>query len=267
MFPVNIPKAPRSIDDDGHGQDRSLTDDNLLELAQEVIQRLSALSRQDASYVPVDVEGFCIALMEPMSQEAKLMLLRAHDAGMSHQDLCVSYIAAAARQLGEWWNDDVVSFGEMSIAAGRMLNFLRDLRDLSPPVKQRGSREAMFTTVPGEQHILGVTMATDLMRGQGWKIDLKIGETIESLCKAARDQNYMIIGISATNAERLRTLTATILELRLAAPQARIFIGGHVVDVEPDIAAHTGADAAASGMDHCIETLEQLYLGLQAEPD
>nr|WP_281496077.1 cobalamin B12-binding domain-containing protein [Marivita sp. S6314] len=147
-----------------------------------------------------------------------------------------------------------------------MLGFLRDLRDLIPPPEQRGSREALFTCVPGEQHFLGVTMAADLMRDRGWKIDLRINETIDTLCRQVRDHNYLIIGLSATNADRIRTLAATVVELRLAAPHARIFIGGHLVDVEPDIASRIGADAAGSDIETCVSSLENLYQELLAHP-
>lgn len=262
MLTVDAPILIRAIDDDAHGQDRKLSDAALLVLAQEVIQRLTVIARHEASENRVDLEGFCVALIEPTVEEAKLILLRAYEDGATHRDLCINYIAAAARKLGDWWDDDIITFGDMAIAAGRMLHFLRDFREFEPQVPQRGLREALFTAVPGEQHILGVTMAADLMRDRGWKIDLHLSDTAEDLCRIVRNNGYMIIGLSATNADKVRSLAATIVELRLAAPHARIFIGGHIVDVEPDIAVRTGADAAANTIDDCVEALEMLYENL-----
>ena len=264
MATVDTPILIRAIDDDAHGQARRLSDAALLVLAQEVIQRLSGLAREDTLNSSVDIDGFCVALIERSSEDAKLILLRAHEAGATHQDLCVDYIAAAARRLGEWWDDDIITFGDMGLAAGRMLHFLRDLRDLVPMAPQRGTREALFATIPGEQHILGVTMAADLMRDRGWKIDLAINKSIEELCDLIRENGYLIIGLSAANADRLRALAATIVELRIAAPHARIFIGGHIVQMEPDIAVRTGADGAGDDIDTCAETLERIYSGLTA---
>lgn len=264
MATVDTPILIRAIDDDAHGQSRRLSDAALLVLAQEVIQRLSHFARDNTLNSSFDVEGFCVALMEPSIEEAKLILLRAHETGASHQELCVGYIAAAARKLGEWWDDDIITFSDMGLAAGRMLHFLRDLRDLAPMVPQRGSREALFASIPGEQHILGVTMAADLMRDRGWKIDLAINKSIEQLCHLIRENGYMIIGLSATNADRVRILAATIVELRIAAPHARIFIGGHIAQVEPDIAVRTGADGAGDDIDTCSETLERLYSELMS---
>ncbi|SHH48130.1 cobalamin B12-binding domain-containing protein [Marivita hallyeonensis] len=267
MVSADKPILIRAVDEDPHGKDARLSDAALLVFAQEVIQRLSVIANDAAVGSVVDVDSFCFALIEPTAQNAKMMLLKAHENGASHRDLCVDYIAAAARRLGEWWDDDIITFGDMAVAAGRMLHFLRDLREFVPVVPQRGSREALFTTVPGEQHILGVTMAADIMRDHGWKIDLQINQPIETLCEVVRNNNYMIIGLSATNAERVRSLAATIVELRLAAPHARIFIGGHIVQVEPDIAVRTGADAAADDVDYCVEALERLYQSLPVIKD
>ena len=259
MITMDAPILIRAIDDDAHGQARKLSDAALLVLAQEVILRLSNLSRDLPPSAKVDLDGFCMALIEPTPEEAKMILLRGHENGASHRELCVDYIGAAAKRLGEWWNDDVITFGDMAIAAGRMLHFLRDLREIVPKTAQRGAREAMFATVPGEQHILGVTMAADLMRDRGWKIDLQINQSIEDLCAHAIKNDYRIIGLSATDADRIRALAAMVVELRLAAPHAYIFIGGYIAEVEPNIAVRTGADAAAANLDDAIEALEQMY--------
>jgi len=259
MWTVDEPILIRAIDDESREDGRKLSDATLMVLAQEVIQRLSSVARQGYVETEVDVDGFCIALIEPTPEDARLILLRAHEDGASHEDLCVQYIAAAAYRLGEWWENDTVSFVDMSIATGRLLHFLRDIRELCPVVPQHGMREALFATIPGEQHVLGVKMAADLMRDRGWHIDVAVDNSIEELCQIVREGRYMIIGLSVTNADRIRAMAATIVELRLAAPHARIFIGGHIVASEPDIAITTGADAAGDQIDSCAEALEILY--------
>lgn len=257
------PLIVRAIDDDGHGQARGLTDASLLVLAQEVIQRLSRIA-QGTPIIgqEIDLEGFCIALLEPTPEEAKLILLRAHSMGFTHQELCLAYIGGAAQLLGTWWDQDLISFRDMTLAAGRMLHFLRDLRTLLPVPPLQLRRAALFATVPGEQHILGITMATDIFRGKGWDIDLQIGRSETDLCKMARDGHYPIVGLSASSPDRVRALARTIVELRIAAPLARIFVSGHIAALEPDIAIRAGADAASADIDICAEMLEQLHTSL-----
>lgn len=260
MLTLDTPIFVRAIDDDAHGQDRRLSDASLLVMAQEVINRLSHISRKAQPDVhELDLDAFCIALVDPTVDEAKRILKRAQDRGASHQTLCLTYIAAAARRLGEWWEQDIIHFSDTAIAAGRLLHMLRDIRMTMPSVPIRGHREALFAAVPGEQHVIGVTMAADLLREKGWDIDLQIGRTETELCQIAHDGGYPIIGLSASGADRVRSLARTIVELRVAAPRSLIFISGNIVEIEKDIATRTGADAAASSLEQSLEKLENLY--------
>ena len=243
-----------------HPRAKGLCDESVLSMAQEVIQRLSRIAKQaPQDHRPPDIDGFCISLMEPSQDEAKLILCRAHSEGATHQDLCVNYIAAAAIRFGEWWDQDRVSFKDMSLATGRMMYFLQDLRDLLPYEGYLGRREALFAAVPGEQHVLGITMAADMMRGKGWDIDLQIGRSEAELCQIAHDGAYPIVALSASGADYVAALAGTIVELRMAAPKSWIFVGGHIAALEPDIAKRTGADAAADDIDSCLKALEGLY--------
>lgn len=260
MLTVDTPILVRAIDDDMHGQDRRLSDAFLLVMAQEVITRLAYISRKaNPDLSDVDLDAFCIALVETRADDANRILRIAQERGATHEKLCIAYIAAAAFRLGEWWERDIIHFSDMAVAAGRMLYMLRDLRKVMPPVAIRGQREALFATVPGEQHVIGVTMATDILRDKGWHIDLQIGRTETELCQIVHDGGYPIIGLSASGADHVRALTRTIVELRIAAPRSLIFISGNIVQIEKDIAIRTGADAAAGSMEHCVETLESLY--------
>ncbi|WP_439124599.1 cobalamin B12-binding domain-containing protein [Marivita sp.] len=260
MLTVDTPILLRAIDDDAHGQERRLSDASLLVMAQEVINRLSHISRNaNAEMSDVDLDALCIAMIDPTAEEANRIMRRAKERGADHKTLCVHYIAAAARRLGEWWEQDIIHFSDMAIAAGRMLHMLRDIRMMTPPVPVRGNREALFAAVPGEQHVLGVTMAADILREKGWEIDLQVGRSETELCQIAHDGGYPIIGLSASGADRVRALARTIVELRIAAPRSLIFISGNIVHIEKDIAVRTGADAAAASMEHCLETLESLY--------
>lgn len=261
------PLIARGIDDDGHGHVGQLTDVSLLVMAQEVIQRLSLIA-QGAPNIGkgIDLEGFCIALLEPSPDEAKLILMRAHSLGLTHQELCLTYIGGAAQMLGQWWNQDLIAFRDMTLAAGRMLHFLRDLRSLLPVPPRHVRRAALFATVPGEQHILGITMATDIMRGKGWDIDLQLGRTESDLCRMARDGHYPIVGLSASSPDRVRALARTIVELRIASPLSRIFVSGNIAAMEPDIATRAGADGSSDNIDTCAEMLEQLHKSLVLVP-
>lgn len=257
---IDTPIPVRAMDGDAHGQAKGLSDAALVVMAQEVIQRLSHIAGiKGIERTPVALDDFCTSLIAPTADDAHSILLKAQSDGATHEELCLSYIAGAARQLGIWWEEDIITFRDMAVAAGRMLHFLKDLRELAPPAPQVGKRLALFATVPGETHILGVSMAADMFRQQGWDIDLQIGRSEDDLCRIARSGGYPIIGISASGVDRIRALARSIVELRLATPGSLIFIGGNLVRLEPDIMVRTGADGAGAMMAECFQEMERLY--------
>lgn len=263
---IDMPIPVRAIDGDAHGQARSgLSEAALMVMAQEVIVRLArwasqaVAARTEKPRVSADVDELCAALIGTDPQGAKKLILAAHARGATHEEICLYHIGEAARQLGAMWDDDLLSFQEMALAAGRMLHLLRDLRDLAPPFRPRGSRSALFATVPGEKHVLGVTMAADIFRDDGWEVDLKLGLSEEDLADVVRRGGYPIVGLSAASADRARALARAVVALRLAAPKILIFIGGYVARIDPNIATRVGADGGAWDMDECKARLEALH--------
>lgn len=261
---IDSPIPVHAYDEDGHGAVRNgLSEAALMVMAQEVIVRLAQWAQTSETTEaprigPADLDVFCDALVGSDASGAKTMLMLAYRQGASHEDLCLHHIGAAALRLGERWEEDSISFRAMAVAAGRMLHLLRDLRELAPPVVPRNDRSALFAAVPGEQHVLGVTMAADLFRERQWDIDLRVGQSEEQLVETVRAGAYPIVGLSASNVERVRALTRMVVALRLALPKVFIFVGGHIAEVDEKIAMRVGADGAAHDMERCYKEMARL---------
>lgn len=265
---IDLPFTIRVIEGDAHGAGRSaLPEGTLVLLAQEVIQRLAHWahetdgSREGASRSAAGaaVDTLCAALVGLEPEAAMRLILAAHRDGATHEELCIDHVGAAARQLGLMVEREAVSYGQMTLAAGRMLTLLRALRDLAPPVEPRRGRCALFATVPGERHVLGVTMAADLFRDEGWDIDLRLGTTEAQLVDLVRGGAYPIVGLSAAGVDGIGPLARTIVALRVATPRLLIFVGGPIAQLDPDIAHRVGADAAGAGMAASRTAMERLH--------
>ncbi len=264
---IDMPIPVRAIDSDAHGQAPSgLPEAALMVLAQEVILRLARWAQEAASRraalspsVACDIDALCDALTGIDPGAAKVIIMDAHERGASHEELCLYHIGEAARRLGELWDEDRLSYHGMAVAAGRILHLLKDLRDLAPPFDPRGTRSALFATVPGEMHVLGVTMAADLFREDGWEIDLKLDKTEAELSDLVQRGGYAIVGLSASSLDRVRALARVVVELRLISPKILIFVGGYIAKLEPDIAIRVGADGAAWEMERCKGQLEHMH--------
>lgn len=219
-------------------------------LASEVIARLSSrgapVAETAAERFERMVDDLAQALLAPDDAEATELVMRAHADGLAVEDLYLGLLAGAARRLGRWWDEDRIASVEVVIGAGRIYAIMRGLRRLFGPGAWRGDTfRAVFASVPGETHVLGVAMAADLLTMHGWEIDLRAGLDHDRLVAEIGAANYPIIGLSASSARMLFPLARLIVALRVSNPSAWIMVCGAIVDLEPEVAHLVDADASA----------------------
>ena len=211
----------------------SLTQDILRDLARSVINRAASLtaSREaPVAYVapPDRLEAFCACLLAD-DPEAGLALIRQERAdGLAARDVYFGYISAAAQRLGTLWEEDALSFSQVTSATGYLYALMRALRpahrDASPGSANR--KHAFFATVPGEDHGLGVSMAADLFRRMGWEIELELGRGHNELIDRIATVQPEIVGLSLSTENRLPSLTQLCVSIRLSVPTALIAVAG-----------------------------------------
>jgi methanogenic corrinoid protein MtbC1 len=196
-------------------------------LAGDIVRRLSRAAAQAPRFEdPVigedSVAAFCDALVQPEAAAALDFIRQRREAGLTRQGVYLGYIGAAARKLGEGWETGRFSFVEVTIATGHLYALMRALRAEGPPggVPYDGRRHALFATVPGETHGIGITMAADLFREAGWEIDLQLGRDHESLVAHVERSQPQIVGLSLSTDQRLTDLVRLVVELRMTVPLA-----------------------------------------------
>jgi methanogenic corrinoid protein MtbC1 len=265
---IDLPVPVRSHDGDAMGHPNAmLPDAAVVQFAQEVITRLARWAsetatdrpRSDVQRVRPDVPALCHALVGVDPDAARRMIRQAHDQGATHAELCLYHVGAAALRLGVLRDGGRISSADTRLAGARMLILLRDLRELAPPFEPRRGRCALFATVPGEDHVLGVTMAADLFRDEGWDVHLRLDMTESQLVELVEQTRYPIVGLSAGSVSRLPALAHCIVALRVAAPKTQIFVSGHLARHDRRLAARVGADGAAWKMDDCMAELDRLH--------
>ena len=217
-------------------------------LAREVIGRLDRIKphavKIDAAPSAAQVADLCEALLSSDNDAGHRLVMAARANGMPIETLHLGYIAEAARMLGTRWENDEASTSQVIIGAGRIYGILRTLRDLFVSVRlQRPDRyRACFASTPGEIHTLGITMAADHLRRKGWQIDMKAGLTHDALVQAISNDDYPVIGLSASTPMMIFPLARLIVALRVTNPAAWIMVGGQIVKEEPHIQSLVDAD-------------------------
>jgi len=198
-------------------------------VASDIVRRLAQLPPQHPDFVIPDIAAdsiaaFCDALIDP-DPAAALRFIEARRAeGISRHAVYLGYIPQGARSLGERWDRDELSFLQVTCGTGHLYALMRALRAELPLVRRKagGHRSALFATVPGEDHGIGITVAADLFREAGWVIDLEMGLDHEALTAHVEQTLPQVIGLSLSTEERLEALVRLVVAMRLVVPDAVI---------------------------------------------
>lgn len=228
-----------------------LPDQSVETLAREVIRRLADRRMESPTTPPAkeDIALLCLALLSEDDHAGAEFIQNLRVEGTSIEAAYLVYLAGAARMLGEWWEEDRVTFVEVTLGTSRMYAIMRALRDQFPMKHRSSDRSAVFVSVPGETHVLGVRMAADLFRKEGWEIDLLIDKSHDELVETISQSDAIIIGISAGGEHAVEPLSKLIIALRISNPKARIFISGNIVDDAREAIDLMGADGVVTDVE------------------
>jgi methanogenic corrinoid protein MtbC1 len=234
-----------------------LPDDAFAALAREVIRRLSDHPAALVGSVdfPSDakIDALAEALMEPGVDAGIAFIERIRQQGASVETVYLSYLAEAAKTLGEWWEEDKIGFADVTVATGHIYAVMRGMKPAFVPMGAAPTQPgAFFTAVPGEDHLLGISMAADLFRKEGWDIALKRGLEHDDVVEYAASSGVMLIGLSASGAHAVAPLARLIVALRISVPEASIMVSGAILASSYDEVKAMGVDIIPTSMDDAL---------------
>lgn len=243
---------------------RALPEEAVSVLAQEVVKRLAFRVPQSAksAHLPTsrDIDDFCAALLSPDESAGEQVVLAAKRDGADTREIYLGYVVGAARRLGEMWEDDSASFMEVTLASGRLYRIIRGLRRVLAPDIGKGRDECpvFFTLVPDETHTLGIEIATDMFRREGWDIDLALDMSHDEVVARSESRNYKVILLVANSDQMLGALTRLIVALRITQPLAHVVVAGKILTHFPRVAEITGVDAVIHRFESAVPTIKGL---------
>jgi methanogenic corrinoid protein MtbC1 len=225
----------------------------------EIIPRLMLAHRDSAPVTPTPrpdprlgadaTEAFAqmVVTREPDSLIAFVAGLL--DSGVSLDTIYADLLAPAAKRLGEYWEDDRVSFTDVTVGLGRLQQLVRALGWRAESGDNLASlpRSVLFATVPGEQHVFGLFLLEDYFRRAGWRTWVETSATCEALVDSARGHWFDVFGLSASCEVKPGDLSRLVRAIRVASRNPNIFImvGGRLFLDQPDMVSAVGADGTA----------------------
>ena len=189
-------------------------------------------------------------------------VLAAFREGMREQKITDSlmadvYIPAAACWLGEAWEEDIVTFAEVSIATCRFQRILRELGTVwAADIFAPQAVGAVLVVVPeGEQHTLGALVAMGKLRRMGISVCLRMGLLVSDLPVLMQGRAFDGVLISLSRQEMFPAVKSIVKALRRAGQRdMSIVIGGAIVCNSGPLALDmTGADAAMNNINEALQ--------------
>ena len=229
-------------------------EDCLIGLARTAIARIAEHGPRPP--VAPNAAAFARAALSPDLSAAEALLRRALQAGVPVEELCTVHLAGAARLLGTYWEQDRVGSAQVTIATARLGALLRELHDGAAEIGPREVGRAVFAGVPGEQHTLGLLLATDLFRRAGWTIDLILGRDHAALVADIARATPPILCLAAASRQALSPLLRLTDALQVQVPETRIVICGQLAGRQPSLAKLTGVALASDDFDTIRGTME-----------
>lgn len=163
--------------------------------------------------------------------------------------LVLDLLEPAARKLGRLWEEDLLSFVEVTIAMSRLQQIIRVYGPtLAPEFHPDLDPHRIFiSAVPGETHTFGASIAEAFFIRAGWDVLAEVGLSRMELLERMRTEWFDVVGLTASCDASVSQLTGLVRRIREASlnPGVKVLLGGSAFLVEPAMAVALGADIEA----------------------
>lgn len=201
---------------------------------------------------PEPVQELTRLLLNHESAAASAYVEMLRQNGARTEEICLQLLPAAARQLGQLWEEDRCGFAEVTMGVCILHQVLQRMSPDEVPCPQAGregqaNNNVLLTCLPGEQHTFGVLLVAQFLRRAGWSVRCQFPVDTEELVQSVRKKSFSIIGVSIGRYSRAGDLTLLIRALRRASinPRVIVLVGGPVLALRPELGWQVGADATA----------------------
>ena len=168
------------------------------------------------------------------------------------------YIPEVARRLGQGWQDDCLSFAEVSIGTARLQSMLREIgADWSADGRSVGTNATVLVIVPpDEQHTLGAMVLVSQLRRRGVSVCLRLAPRAAEIKALLQSRQFDGVLISFSSQDCIPQVSRLVGQLRTACPR-RVFValGGAAVTGAQELAARTGVDLVSNDLDLVLQAL------------
>ena len=214
-----------------------------------------SLESRGTAFELSDRTTFLDALLSDDSELAAQIIEGHLGRGHELSNVLIELCAWAAREMGEMWTDDRVSFVDVTIGVCRLHDVVHRFSGSAETAQAPAVGAApsiLIASAPGEQHVFGVLVASELFRQQGWDVTTDTSGDANAIVRQVSTRRFDLAGLSVSHDGAVGDLTDLVSAMRKSAknPSMKMLAGGQLFQHSPHIAEQIGADGiAGSGLD------------------
>nr|WP_255538402.1 cobalamin B12-binding domain-containing protein [Polynucleobacter sp. 73C-SIWE] len=176
-------------------------------------------------------------------------------------------IPELARKLGKHWEEDSLSFADVSIGVNKLERVIYKLDYLfqANQLERQQNKSIFISGCPGSQHSLGTLIFANFLTFSGWQVHRPSKVNIDSMVEGVESKMHQAVAISVSTNEQLEELPNLINLLRQKSknPEIVVLIGGPLYNRAPDAFDHIQADVKAFSPEGSVQQLEQYLSQLE----
>lgn len=169
--------------------------------------------------------------------------------------IVTQYIPEAARRLGAGWEDDSLSFLDVTVGAARLSELVAEIGGgwKGDDVAKAGQSTVLVVVPPGEQHTLGVVVLACIMRQSGISVCLRFGPSLTELAAIMATRRFNGAMVSLGSTEKVESCAVLVKTLHALGKGALpVALGGAIIGVEDDLEIRTGAELVSNDLDAAL---------------
>jgi len=210
----------------------------------------------EAEVVRTLAHGYVQALLTGDEARAEVLVREAIDLDLTEREVAEEIIAPAMQRIGALWERGEISVADEHLATQITLRVLVLQREAFRTSRARLDRRVAAAAVEGEEHIVGLQLAANLLLHAGYDVSY-YGPALplSALEKLVAGRAPHVFCLTATVAPATQMLYAAVDELRSLDPHLSIVVGGAGVPAEM---RPTPSLAVATGVSGIVQTVDAL---------
>jgi len=238
--------------DDVHDRNSSATrvgNEDVERLARRAIDVLAAGHKSKPSALDhASLVSLCDTFIAPNTDAFHEAVAMMRAEGISTNGIIDHIVPAIARLMGERWFADEISFADVTIGTARLQETVRALGrhnrfdDTSRQDRHRPA-DILMVLPRGEDHSLGLFVATDQFRRLGYKVEIVVDQHPRTVAEIVRKGRFQMVGIAISGRRTLAPARDIVEKIRTMVTRfTPIVVGGTEFAPDRTILTATGAD-------------------------